>query len=205
MKIGLRIPGTARQLPFETFCQWCRDTGFQSVDLGTVTPEAVATAARYNLEIGTADLPGTRDLLSPDPARQEQGVAGVIEQDAVKRPAQRDYVFQVKHQRFHPADEDILFITGTDGEIFITADGLFTAQEEPFPVGHLMVADGLDELILNMKAQNMVRKQGLIAGKFQPRSVKVNISFWTMSVASPSPRKKSSVRSKIGVRTSRYP
>lgn len=75
MKIGLRIPGAARQLPFETFCQWCRDTGFQSVDLGAVTPEAVATAARCDLEIGTADLPGTRDLLSPDAARQEQGIA----------------------------------------------------------------------------------------------------------------------------------
>ncbi len=37
------------------------------------------------------------------------------------------------------------------------------------------------------------------------RSRKVYISFWTMSVTSPMPRAKSSVRSKTGRRISSYP
>ena len=41
MKIGLRIPGTARELPFDEFCRWCADNGFDAVDISSVTPEIV--------------------------------------------------------------------------------------------------------------------------------------------------------------------
>src|SRR4051794_37904270 len=74
MKIGLRIPGEARKLPFDEFCRWCRDTGFQAVDLGSVTPEAVSAVRGAGLEVGTADLPGTRDLCSADPEKRKTGV-----------------------------------------------------------------------------------------------------------------------------------
>jgi sugar phosphate isomerase/epimerase len=73
MKIGLRIPGEARNLPFAEFCAWCREAGFGAVDLGAVTAEAVATARQAGLEIGTADLPGTRELCSDDPAQRAAG------------------------------------------------------------------------------------------------------------------------------------
>ena len=45
MKIGLRIPGAGRQMPFETFCRWCADNGFDAIDIGEVTPETVKTAS----------------------------------------------------------------------------------------------------------------------------------------------------------------
>ena len=73
MKIGLRIPGTARQLPFEDFCKWCADNGFEAVDIGEATPEVVKTARDAGLEIGTADLPGTRELLSTKKSTQKSG------------------------------------------------------------------------------------------------------------------------------------
>ena len=75
MKIGLRIPGTARQLPFAVFCQWCADNGFEAVDIGETTPEIVQTARDAGLVIGTADLPGTRDLLSTKKSKQKAGAA----------------------------------------------------------------------------------------------------------------------------------
>jgi sugar phosphate isomerase/epimerase len=73
MKIGLRIPGEGRKRPFGEFCGWCRQAGFEGIDLGAVTAEAVRTAEDAGLEIGTADLPGTRDLCSADPAKQAAG------------------------------------------------------------------------------------------------------------------------------------
>jgi sugar phosphate isomerase/epimerase len=74
IKIGVRIPGQARNLPFEEFCNWCHHAGFQALDVPAATPEVVSTAAMAGLEIGTADLPGTRDLCSSDPERQAAGV-----------------------------------------------------------------------------------------------------------------------------------
>lgn len=73
MKIGLRIPGTARELGFEAFCRWCAETGFEAVDVGVVTPEIAKTASAAGLALGTSDLPGVRELLSADAGKQAQG------------------------------------------------------------------------------------------------------------------------------------
>src|ERR1051326_1622875 len=79
MKIGLRIPGRARDLAFDEFCAWCVNTGFQAVDVGRVTPEITQAIRGAGLEIGTADLPGTGDMLSPEPAKREAGIAAATE------------------------------------------------------------------------------------------------------------------------------
>jgi sugar phosphate isomerase/epimerase len=73
MKIGLRIPGEARKLSFDEFCNWCRKVGFEAVDLGSPNPEQIRTARDAGLEIGTVDLPGTRELCSADPEKQRAG------------------------------------------------------------------------------------------------------------------------------------
>ena len=73
MKIGFRIPGKARELPFEELCAWAARTGFQSIDLPAPDAERVRTAQAAGLEIGTIDLAGTRDLVSADPAKQQAG------------------------------------------------------------------------------------------------------------------------------------
>ena len=75
MKIGLRIPGTARQLPFADFCKWCADNGFEAVDIGETTPEIVQTARDAGLVIGSADLPGVSDLLSAKKSKQRAGAS----------------------------------------------------------------------------------------------------------------------------------
>jgi sugar phosphate isomerase/epimerase len=56
LKIGLRIPGTARQMPFDSFCRWCKDNGFDGIDTGTVTDEIKSAIDAAGLEIGTCDL-----------------------------------------------------------------------------------------------------------------------------------------------------
>jgi sugar phosphate isomerase/epimerase len=74
MKIGFRIPGRARETSFEELCRWAAGAGFGSIDLGSPDEEQVRIAQHAGLEIGTIDLPGTKDLLSPDPGKQEAGV-----------------------------------------------------------------------------------------------------------------------------------
>src|SRR5688500_17834039 len=74
MKIGFRIPGKAKELGFEELCRWAVNTGFQSIDLSSPDPEQIKTAQAAGLEIGTIDLPGTRDIISADPAKQSAGV-----------------------------------------------------------------------------------------------------------------------------------
>lgn len=66
MKIGLRIPGTARQLPFGDFCKWCRENDFEGVDVGPVTAEVRQTVEGAGLEIGTADLMTLGGLFGTD-------------------------------------------------------------------------------------------------------------------------------------------
>lgn len=75
MKIGFRIPGRAREIPFEALCAWAAGEGFGSIDLPAVHEEQIDTARAAGLEIGTIDLPGTRDLMSPDAAKQAAAVA----------------------------------------------------------------------------------------------------------------------------------
>lgn len=74
MKIGFRIPGKARELPFEELCKWAVQTGFGSIDLAGPDPEQIRTARAAGLEIGTIDLPGTANLVSADPEKQQAGV-----------------------------------------------------------------------------------------------------------------------------------
>lgn len=56
MKIGLRMPGTARQLSFADYCRWCKESGFDGVDVGPMTAEIRQTVDAAGLEIGTSDL-----------------------------------------------------------------------------------------------------------------------------------------------------
>ncbi len=48
--------GTARQRPFPEFCHWCREHGFDGVDVGDVTDDVKQAIDAAGLEIGTADL-----------------------------------------------------------------------------------------------------------------------------------------------------
>src|SRR5260370_150972 len=83
MKIGLRIPGRARDLAFPDFCHWCASAGFQAVDVGRVTAEVVQAIEAAGLVVGTADLPGTGDLLSPDAAKRDAGTQAAA--DAIRQ------------------------------------------------------------------------------------------------------------------------
>ncbi len=76
MKIGFRIPGKAREIPFEELCAWAAASGFGSIDLASPDAEEVRAARAAGLEIGTVDLPvpAMRMLLSADPARRQEGI-----------------------------------------------------------------------------------------------------------------------------------
>jgi len=87
MKIGLRIPGKARDISFEEFCRWCAATGFQAVDVGRITPETRQAIQAAGLEVGSVDLPGTGDLLSPEPAKREAGAQSAME--AIRNTAEQ--------------------------------------------------------------------------------------------------------------------
>lgn len=75
MMIGLRIPGACgRDLSLEEFAGWCKAEGFGSMDLGRADADRVKTVRDAGLAVGTIDLPGTTDLLSPDEAERKKGI-----------------------------------------------------------------------------------------------------------------------------------
>ena len=76
MKIGLLIPGAGRDMPFEEFCHWCRDNGYQAIDVKNITPEIVKIVKDAGLVIGSVGdekLLGVPDLLSSDKSKQKKG------------------------------------------------------------------------------------------------------------------------------------
>ncbi len=78
IQIGLRIPGNlSRDMPFNEFAGWCKETGFDSIDLNRADADAVQTLHASGLTLGTIDLSGTQALLSPDATEREQGVEAV--------------------------------------------------------------------------------------------------------------------------------
>ena len=87
MKIGFRIPGKAREIPFEELCSWAVGTGFGSIDLGGPDAAQVQAARAAGLEIGTVDLPvpALKQTLTPDPEKQRAGIEAV--KDAIDRAA----------------------------------------------------------------------------------------------------------------------
>jgi sugar phosphate isomerase/epimerase len=66
MKIGLRIPGSAHQLPFAQFCKWCNENGFEGIDLGSPDPAACKDVRDAGLEVGTVDFHGMAGLFGSD-------------------------------------------------------------------------------------------------------------------------------------------
>ena len=66
MKIGLRMPGTAREMTFENFCRWCNDSGFDGVDVGPMTAEIKRSVDAAGLEVGTSDLMTLNGLCGSD-------------------------------------------------------------------------------------------------------------------------------------------
>jgi sugar phosphate isomerase/epimerase len=84
MKIGLRIPGACGKEPFAEFARWCKESGFDAIDLGSPDPARVATVKGAGLEVGTIDLGGTGKLLSPDEAVRKEGIeAGIAAVNAI--------------------------------------------------------------------------------------------------------------------------
>lgn len=83
MKIGLRMTGEGYNMPLDRFCAWCREQGFEAIDVQTITPDLVKTAADFGLVIGEVDLTvGGRELLSADKATRSAGI------EAAKRTIQ---------------------------------------------------------------------------------------------------------------------
>lgn len=74
MKIGLRIPGACGQLALPEFAAWCKDAGFDAIDLGNADKGRVQTIQEAGLAVGTIDLGGTQKLLSPDEATRKAGI-----------------------------------------------------------------------------------------------------------------------------------
>jgi sugar phosphate isomerase/epimerase len=78
MKIGLRIPGACGREPFADFVAWCKEAGFDSMDLHSPDPERVRIVREAGLETGTFDLPGTIKLLSPEASERQEGIEAGI-------------------------------------------------------------------------------------------------------------------------------
>jgi sugar phosphate isomerase/epimerase len=74
MKIGLRMPGTAHQMGFADYCKWCKESRFDGVDVGPMTPEIRRVVESAGLEIGTSDLMTLGGLFGTD-AEAELAVA----------------------------------------------------------------------------------------------------------------------------------
>lgn len=68
------MPGTSRQLEFTAFCRWCKENGFDGVDVGPVTTEIKQAVDATGLEIGTSDLMTFAGLFGTD-AEAEKALA----------------------------------------------------------------------------------------------------------------------------------
>lgn len=80
MKIGLRIPGACgKEESPQDFARWCKNEGFDAMDLGSASSPHFAAAREAGLEIGTLDLPGTGKLLSPEESVRKEGIEAGIQ------------------------------------------------------------------------------------------------------------------------------
>lgn len=100
MTIGLRIPGACGKLPLAEFAAWCKEAGFDAMDLGSADQERVKAVRDAGLAIGTIDLGGTRDLLSADEAERKRGQEASIKAINAMADAGADKAFCV----FFPAN-----------------------------------------------------------------------------------------------------
>ena len=74
MTIGFRIPGALGRLPIADLAAWAKGAGFDAIDLGSPDPDRVAAVRAAGVDVGTIDLPGTRELLSPDADTRQKGI-----------------------------------------------------------------------------------------------------------------------------------
>ena len=59
--------------PLADFAKWCKEAGFDALDLGRADAERIKTLRDAGLALGTVDLPGTSQLLSDDAAVRQEG------------------------------------------------------------------------------------------------------------------------------------
>lgn len=78
MNVGFRLPGALSRLPLADLAAWAASAGFGSIDLGSPDPDRAAAVTGAGLELGTCDLAGTRDLLSPDADVRKSGIESGI-------------------------------------------------------------------------------------------------------------------------------
>ncbi|MBV9851994.1 MAG: sugar phosphate isomerase/epimerase [Armatimonadetes bacterium] len=80
MTIGFRIPGAAGKKPLAELAQWAADNGFGAIDIGRPDEQAVEAVGKAGLEVGTFDLGGTGQLLSPDAEARQAAAQRIGEQ-----------------------------------------------------------------------------------------------------------------------------
>jgi len=95
MRVGLRMPGMSRKIGQVGVIEWAAGIGLHAVDLTAPDPEWVAALKRTGLQLGSVDSDGTRDLLSPDPARQQAGLDAAKERIAAAAQAGANVIFEV--------------------------------------------------------------------------------------------------------------
>ena len=74
MKVGIRTTGTIQQMPFEEICAWLSANAFDTIDVGSVTPQMVKTADSHGVAIGQVDLNAGTDLLSDDASARKKAL-----------------------------------------------------------------------------------------------------------------------------------
>jgi len=78
MTIGFRIPGALGRLPLAELAAWAKSEGFAAIDLGSPDAERVAAVRGAGVDVGTIDLGGTREMLSPDADVRAKGIATAV-------------------------------------------------------------------------------------------------------------------------------
>ncbi len=76
MKIGTRLPGFAREIGFDAYCEWLAENDFDAIDTPLLTSEIARTCRRLGLAIGTCDA-GAGGLLSQDKAKSRKALSSL--------------------------------------------------------------------------------------------------------------------------------
>ncbi len=96
MKIGVRMSRSfLRTIGAAEFIDWAADIGLASVDLLEADEELASALKSRGLELGSVDSAGRGDLLSPDPAKQQLGVAAARERIAETAKLGGSVLFEV--------------------------------------------------------------------------------------------------------------
>ena len=79
MKVGIRMTGRLKGMPFEQVCAWLQENSFDAIDVPDVNADMARISEQHGVSIGQVDLTSGPELVSDDPDTQKAGIEASIQ------------------------------------------------------------------------------------------------------------------------------